>query len=75
MDRKGNEFEGGDDLDHVLEVVFDRPGGARRIERSIASYDAVLGPLFDDDEDEPLLRLLRTDWALCNGELDRPGDT
>ena len=61
------------ELDGLLAACFDGEAGRARLERSCEGYDRVVGKVFDDDEREGPLRLLRADWALCEVRDDEDG--
>lgn len=62
-------------LDELAARAFARDGGVARLQPLLDRFDAAMGALHPDDPHHALLHALRTDWALCEAELDGPGDT
>lgn len=61
----------GETLDAVARAVFDSDLGRARLVPLLASFDAAVGRLLEDDPVRDLLLAIRLDWALCDAV---PGD-
>ena len=61
-------------LDRVSEAVFGGAEGAARAAPLLARWDAVVGKM-SPGEEHGGLQAARIDWALCDAELDAPGET
>lgn len=68
-----NEWE--EWLDRLAERVFSGVEGAARAAPLLARWDAVVGRATPGDADYAALQAARIDWALCDAEVDGPGDT
>ncbi len=64
-----------DDLDDLAAAVFGGEAGLERLDPLGRQFDNAVGRLPRDDPHWARWQVLRTDWALCEAELDRPGDT
>jgi hypothetical protein len=62
-------------LDRLAERVFGGEEGARRAAPLLARWDAAVGRTTAGDADHAALQAARVDWALCDAELDAPGET
>ncbi len=62
-------------LDRLGEAVFAGAEGPARAAPLLARWDAQVGRLGSGDQDYTLLQAARVDWALCDAELGRPGET
>ncbi len=62
-------------LDRLAERVFGGEVGAQRAAPLLARWDAAVGRTTAGDADHAVLQAARIDWALCDAELDAPGET
>ena len=62
-------------LDELAAAVFGGAAGRRRIEPLLKVWDEQVGPLREEDPEHATWQAIRTDWALCDVALCRPGDT
>ena len=62
-------------LDRLGERVFGGVEGAARAAPLLARWDAAVGKSAHGDADHGALQAARIDWALCDAELDGPGET
>ena len=66
---------GSDELDALAEAVFGSEEGRGRVAPLLRRWDAEVGAIHESDPDHELWHALRVDWALCDAELERRGDT
>jgi hypothetical protein len=62
-------------LVELAERVFGGMAGAARAAPLLARWDAAVGRSSAGDADHAALQAARIDWALCDAELDAPGET